>query len=132
MNAFAQVWGAILPLRWYMACCSGRPRAGCRCTNPRSLSPCSRHWRCSTGCWRSFACAPSGEAWPQASRAGAECGAAQRGIGGAFAAEWRRVLAIPGAFILLVLAPLVYGIYYPQPYLTQILHNVPIASSTTT
>jgi ABC-2 type transport system permease protein len=52
---------------------------------------------------------------------------APRGIGGAFAAEWRRVLAIPGAFILLVVAPLVYGIYYPQPYLTQILRNVPIA-----
>jgi ABC-2 type transport system permease protein len=49
------------------------------------------------------------------------------GIGGAFAAEWRRVLAVRGAFIFLVLAPLIYGIYYPQPYLTQILHKVPIA-----
>src|SRR5262249_60545678 len=53
--------------------------------------------------------------------------AVPRGIGGAFAAEWRRVLAIPGAFILLVLAPLVYGIYYPQPYLNQILRKIPIA-----
>jgi ABC-2 type transport system permease protein len=26
-----------------------------------------------------------------------------------------------------VLAPLIYGFYYPQPYLTQILHEVPIA-----
>src|SRR5262249_52551906 len=50
-----------------------------------------------------------------------------QGIGGAFAAEWRRVLAIPGAFALLVLGPLVYSVYYPQPYLTQILHKVPIA-----
>jgi ABC-2 type transport system permease protein len=50
-----------------------------------------------------------------------------RGIGGAFAAEWRRVLAIRGAFILLVIAPLIYGLYYPQPYLTQILRKVPIA-----
>ena len=50
-----------------------------------------------------------------------------RGIGGAFAAEWRRVLAIRGAFSLLVLAPVIYGLYYPQPYLTQILRNVPIA-----
>jgi ABC-2 type transport system permease protein len=49
-----------------------------------------------------------------------------RGIGGAFAAEWRRVLAIRGAFILLVIAPLIYGLYYPQPYLTQILRKVPI------
>src|SRR5262249_15026327 len=29
-------------------------------------------------------------------------------------------------FILLVLAPLVYGIYYPQPYLSQILRKIPI------
>jgi ABC-2 type transport system permease protein len=53
--------------------------------------------------------------------------AVPRGIGGAFAAEWRRVLAIPGAFILLVVAPLVYGVFYPQPYLNQILRKIPIA-----
>ena len=32
-----------------------------------------------------------------------------------------------GAFILLVLAPLIYGVYYPQPYLNQILRKIPIA-----
>src|SRR5262249_29420344 len=53
--------------------------------------------------------------------------AAPRGIGGAFLAEWQRVLAIRGAFLLLVVAPLVYGIYYPQPYLNQILRKIPIA-----
>jgi ABC-2 type transport system permease protein len=52
---------------------------------------------------------------------------APRGLGGAFAAEWWRVLAIPGAFILLVVAPLVYGVFYPQPYLNQILRKIPIA-----
>jgi ABC-2 type transport system permease protein len=31
------------------------------------------------------------------------------------------------AFTLLFLAPLVYGIYYPQPYLNQILRKLPIA-----
>jgi ABC-2 type transport system permease protein len=49
------------------------------------------------------------------------------GIGGAFAAEWRRVLAIRGAFILLVVGPVVYGVFYPQPYLNQILRKIPIA-----
>ena len=53
--------------------------------------------------------------------------AAPRGIGGAFAAEWWRVLTNRGAFILLVLGPLVYGVYYPQPYLNQILRKIPIA-----
>ena len=54
-------------------------------------------------------------------------GVAPRGIGGAFVAEWRRVLAIRGAFALLVLGPLLYGVYYPQPYLNQILRKIPIA-----
>src|SRR5262249_18640382 len=53
--------------------------------------------------------------------------AAPRGIGGAFAAEWRRVLALRGAFLMLVAAPLVYGVFYPQPYLNQILRKIPIA-----
>src|SRR5215813_5571425 len=50
-----------------------------------------------------------------------------RGLGGAFVAEWRRVLGIRGAFMLLVVGPLVYGLYYPQPYLNQILRKIPIA-----
>ena len=53
--------------------------------------------------------------------------AVPRGIGGAFTAEWRRALALRGAFILLFIAPLIYGLYYPQPYLSQILLSIPIA-----
>src|SRR5207248_5327762 len=49
------------------------------------------------------------------------------GIGGSFAAEWRRVLGTRGAFLLLVVAPLIYGLYYPQPYLNQIQRKIPIA-----
>jgi ABC-2 type transport system permease protein len=52
---------------------------------------------------------------------------APRGIGGAFTAEWRRVLGTRSAFSVLFLAPLVYGVYYPQPYLNQILRKLPIA-----
>jgi ABC-2 type transport system permease protein len=51
----------------------------------------------------------------------------QPGVAGAFVGEWRRVLAIRGAFIMLIGAPLIYGIYYPQPYLNQILRKLPIA-----
>src|SRR5262249_17731403 len=50
-----------------------------------------------------------------------------RGVGGAFVAEWRRVLGIRGAFMLLVLAPWGYGLYYPQPHLHQIPRQIPIA-----
>jgi hypothetical protein len=50
-----------------------------------------------------------------------------RGIGGGFAAEWRRVPAIRGAFIPLVVTPLVYRAFYPQPCLNQIMRKIPIA-----
>ena len=53
--------------------------------------------------------------------------AAPRSVGEAFAAEWRRVLGMRGAFAILIVAPLIYGIYYPQPYLGQILRKIPIA-----
>ena len=48
-------------------------------------------------------------------------------VGGAFVAEWQRVFALRGVFILLFIGPLVYGIYYPQPYLNRILRQIPIA-----
>src|SRR5262249_34629626 len=53
--------------------------------------------------------------------------AAAPGIAGAFAGEWRRLLATRSAFSILIMAPVIYGVFYPQPYLTQILHKVPIA-----
>ena len=50
-----------------------------------------------------------------------------RGIAANAAAEWRRILDNRGAFGLFVMAPIVYGVLYPQPYLTEILRDVPIA-----
>src|SRR5262249_57681188 len=43
-----------------------------------------------------------------------------RGVGGAFVAEWRRVLGIRAAFLLLLLAPWVFGLYYTLPFFTPI------------
>jgi ABC-2 type transport system permease protein len=42
-------------------------------------------------------------------------------------AELRRVVADPGVFGFIVLAPLIYGLLYPQPYLGQLLRDLPIA-----
>jgi ABC-2 type transport system permease protein len=129
MNAFAQTWSSILPIRWYMAVLMGQAARGLP---------------------------PSESAFPFAVLAGlallyaalallrmsalqghrrfdtlrteeAETIVPSRGFGGAFAAEWRRVLSTRSAFSLLFLAPLLYGIYYPQPYLKQILRKIPIA-----
>jgi ABC-2 type transport system permease protein len=129
MNAFAQFWGAILPLRWYMAVLLGQAARGL------PLSESARPFGVLAGLavlytllaflrLRSIASSTPRVAPVPVPAA---VSAPPRGIGGAFAAEWGRVLAIRGAFILLVLAPLVYGFYYPQPYLNQILRKIPIA-----
>ena len=47
-------------------------------------------------------------------------------MAGAFAAEWRRALGDRGVFGLFVLAPVLYAVFYPQPYLGQIVRNIPI------
>jgi len=130
MNTFAQVWSAILPLRWYMAVLMGQAARGLPASESaipfaalagltllfaalallRMASLTRRGW---------FTTARPAE--PPVSEP------APSGVGGAFAAEWRRVLGTRSAFSLLFLAPLVYGIYYPQPYLNQILRKLPIA-----
>ena len=104
MNAFAQVWGAILPLRWYMAVLLGqaarglplhdsaRPFAALAALAVLYALLAFLRLRAIAGSTSRAAAAP--EPAPPA--------AAPRGIGGAFAAEWRRVLAIRGAFILLI------------------------------
>jgi len=50
-----------------------------------------------------------------------------RGIAGAFVGEWRRVLADRGVFSLLIVAPVFYGVFYPQPHLGQLVCKIPIA-----
>ncbi|MDR3532199.1 MAG: ABC transporter permease, partial [Rhodopila sp.] len=49
------------------------------------------------------------------------------GIAGAFGAEWRRVLGDRGVLGLFVLGPVFYAFFYPQPYLGQIVRDIPIA-----
>ncbi|MBU2502746.1 ABC transporter permease [bacterium] len=39
--------------------------------------------------------------------------------------EWRRVFTDPGALMLLVVAAGLYGVFYPQPYLPEVLVEVP-------
>jgi ABC-2 type transport system permease protein len=129
MNAFAQFWGALLPIRWYMAVLLGQAARGL------PLSDSARPFAALAGLavlytlvallrLRSLGRSTlriTPELEPPAAFV------TSPGIGGAFGAEWRRVLGIRGAFILLVLAPVVYGFYYPQPYLNQILRKIPIA-----
>jgi ABC-2 type transport system permease protein len=129
MNAFALIWGAMLPLRWYMAVLLGQAARGLPLYDSArpfaALATLAVLYTLLAFLRLRAMAAPIPPTAPEAEPAAIS--AAPHGIGGAFVAEWRRLLAIRGAFLLLVLGPLVYGIYYPQPYLNQILRKVPIA-----
>ncbi len=130
MNTFAQGWSAILPLRWYMAVLLGQAARGL------PVSDSAVPFAALTGLALLFAALAllrmaslTRKGWFESVGPAEPPVAAQapRGIGGAFTAEWRGVLGTRSAFSVLFLAPLVYGIYYPQPYLNQILRKLPIA-----
>ncbi|HJZ32449.1 MAG TPA: ABC transporter permease [Hyphomicrobiaceae bacterium] len=129
MNAFSLAWGAMLPLRWYMAVLLGQAARGL------PVEESARQFAALAGLavlfvllavlrLRSVAASMGAEAPPPEPVPPA---AAPRGIGEAFTAEWRRVLAMRGPFGILIMAPLIYGLFYPQPYLGQILRKIPIA-----
>jgi ABC-2 type transport system permease protein len=129
MNAFAQAWGAILPLRWYMSVLLGQAARGL------PVHESARPFAVLAGLAMLYTLLAFLRLWSIQGRMGRRATEPEplvpatipRGVGGAFAAEWQRVLSTRGAFILLVLGPLVYGFYYPQPYLNQILRKIPIA-----
>jgi ABC-2 type transport system permease protein len=130
MNMFAQVWSAILPLRWYMAVLLGQAARGL------PVSDSAVPFAALAGLTVLFAglallrmASLRRNGWFEAARPALqpETESTPPGVGGAFKAEWRRVLGTRSAFSLLFLAPLIYGIYYPQPYLNQILRKLPIA-----
>ena len=130
MNAFAQAWSTILPLRWYMAVLLGQAARGLpvsESAGPFAMLAGLALLFGSLALLRMVSLKRKG--WFEMTRSTDQPEIIQpsRGIGGAFMAEWRRILGTRSAFTLLVLAPLIYGIYYPQPYLNQILRKLPIA-----
>ena len=128
MNDFSQVWSALLPLRWYLAVLFGQGARGL------SLHDTARPFAALAALTVLYsllavlrlraigASIPRAETW---NPAGAPADA--QGVVGAFAGEFRRIFTTRSAFTLLIIGPVLYGIYYPQPYLTQILRNIPIA-----
>ena len=129
MNAFSSFWGDLLPLRWYMEVLFDQAVRGL----PTAVSA------------QPFAIlglvalAFFGLSWFRLrSLAGArlipapkpllpETPIAAFGIGGAMFGEVRRVLGDQSAFGMIVLAPVIYGLLYPQPYLGQLLRDIPVA-----
>jgi len=129
MNWFSQTWGTILPVRWYMGVLLGQAARGLplhESARPFAALAALAVLYALLALLRLRALARRATRTAPA-LAPAVAAATPAGAGGAFAAEWRRVLSIRGAFILLVVGPIVYGFYYPQPYLNQILRKIPIA-----
>ncbi|MET0639666.1 MAG: ABC transporter permease, partial [Hyphomicrobium sp.] len=128
MNGFAKAWGAILPLRWYIEILFDQAVRGMPPID--SVKPFA-----ALGClvvaflllawWRLTAIShapPAREPEPAP-----DTSPMVPGIGGAMFDEIRRVLRDKGVLGLIVLAPVIYGVLYPQPYLGQLLRGLPIA-----
>ncbi|SED79409.1 ABC-2 type transport system permease protein [Rhizobiales bacterium GAS191] len=130
MGDFPRLWGAMLPLRWYVQILFDQAVRGLPASV--SIQPFAILGAIAVLlfglCWlrlRSLAGRRpkrSAEEPPPI-----ESPAMGGGTGSAMFAEWRRVLADRGVFGLIVLAPLIYGALYPQPYLGQLLRRIPIA-----
>jgi ABC-2 type transport system permease protein len=127
MGAFPQAWGSILPLRWYLQILFEQAARGV----PTSDSV--RPFVVLVG----LACLYFALAW---ARLGAIANAPPRreapptfrlrygrGVAIAMSNEVQRILADRAVLGLIVLAPLLYGALYPQPYLGQVLRGMPIA-----
>lgn len=128
MGTFARVWGALLPLRWYIQILFDQAARGLPtfvsaqpflALGGLAIAFFGLSWLRLRAIIRS---APVHVVDPPAT-AEPDSG----GVAGAMAAECRRILADRGAFGLIVLAPVIYGVLYPQPYLAQVLREIPIA-----
>lgn len=131
MLAFAQDWGSILPLRWYMQILFDQAARGAPVADSArpfavlaglALLYCGLAWLRLILVARKVpaAGAEAGEAAPPSTDAGL-------GLGAVFTGELRRILRDRSVMGLMVLAPLLYGVFYPQPYLGQVLRHLPIA-----
>ena len=126
MGTFPRAWGALLPLRWYLGILVDQATRGspvrASAVPFAILALMAVGWFCiACLCVRRFAVARPEPEPPLPSDA------PRAGIGGAFLGEWRRVLVDRGIFSLVIVAPVFYGIFYPQPYLGQLVRKVPIA-----
>src|SRR5262249_49750935 len=130
MKTFAQFWSAILAVGWYMAVLLGQAARGLPVSEsavPFAALAGLTLLYAGLALLRMISLKRKGRFEMTAPFEQPEVGERPQGIGGAFVAEWRRVLGTRSAFTLLFLAPLIYGLYYPQPYLNQILRKLPIA-----
>jgi ABC-2 type transport system permease protein len=127
MGDFARAWGALLPLRWYIQILFDQALRGL----PASAS--AEPLMVLSG----LACVLFVLSWLRL-RAIANLASpatiapvpriqSGHGMGTTMFNELRRILSDRAVFGMIVIAPLVYGLLYPQPYLGQLLRSIPVA-----
>jgi ABC-2 type transport system permease protein len=128
MGWFAQAWGAMLPLRWYIQILFDQAARGVPVRDSAepfmvlgglAVGYFTLSWLRLRVLARSPVSAPD--------EVQDADGVGRIGLVGAFAAEYGRVLRDRGAFGLIVVGPILYGVLYPQPYVGQLIRGVPIA-----
>jgi ABC-2 type transport system permease protein len=128
MPAFAHGWSAILPLRWYIQILFDQGARGAPVADSAlalaalaalAIVCCGGAWLRLTNIARN---PPARTALP-----GAPPAVRSDGLLAAIGGELRRILGDPGIAGLMIMAPLIYGAFYPQPYLGQTLRDLPIA-----
>ncbi len=128
MGTFPRAWGGILPLRWYIQILFDQASRGAplRQTAEPFAILCALTIILAFLAWLRFrSLSRSGFTIQPEEEPAVDRG--KFGIAGAFLAEWRRVLSDRGVISLFVLGPVFYAFFYPQPYLGQIVRNIPIA-----
>lgn len=128
MGDFARTWGALLPMRWFIEVLFDQAARGMPVV--ASLVPfgalaalVATYLGLSVLRLRSIARGPA----PSPAKPAVDDAPGRRGLVGAFAAEYRRVIGDRAIFGLFVLSPIIYGLLYPPPYLGQVIRAVPIA-----
>src|SRR5262249_18783838 len=122
MNAFAQVWGALFPVRGYMGVLLGQAARGfplSASARPFAALAALAILYAVLAFLRLGSLARSTSATRTEPEPEAAAVVPSRGIGGAFAGEGRGGVRQPGPFMLRGGPPLGYRRYYPQPYLNQ-------------
>jgi ABC-2 type transport system permease protein len=128
MNAFAERWGSLLPLRWYIQILYDQAARGVPVQDSAHAfmvlaGLAGGYFILALLRLRSVAFQPfSGAAEPPLPVA-----VGHLSISRGFTNEVTRILRDRGVFGLIVLGPIIYGFLYPQPYVSQLIRNVPIA-----
>ncbi|CAM5776646.1 hypothetical protein LMIY3S_05632 [Labrys miyagiensis] len=127
MGTFAQIWGTLLPLRWYIQILFDQAARGVPVADSvgafKMLAGLAvlffiLAWLRARSVLRNPPRAVENETPPESGRPG---------IVSSFRSEYGRVLRDSGAFGLIIMGPVLYAALYPQPYVGQLVRNIPIA-----